>query len=810
MATGDKTAATDKTRPGGDLLTIGETFGAFRVEGLLGRGGMGAVYLVRAADGKAYAAKIMAPPKSGNGTNDAGDEASSRDETHEWRRRFAHEAAFALKIRHPNLIAVYDVGEDPETHLCYIIMEHVGGGTLTKKLAAKGRLAVREAVSIAAQIARALEVAHRAGVVHRDLKPDNIMFDESGVPKLADLGIAKFSGAGDKAVTTVTQTGVIMGTPAYMSPEQMIDSHQVDARSDIYSLGMVLYEMLTGERPRAKASMVELLAKAIQGEDLPDVRTKRRDVPDGVQAVLARLTAHKPEDRPQTAAEAARLLQDAAEGRIRVIETGEEAAPDGMRRRRSGWWTLGAWTGAFLAGVFVAGVVIRAVLWRAEPPSDRAAGDLPVVTNVVNVVHVITNTVEIVSVVTNIVDDVEEPVVVAKAPPPSEMPVAETVPVTAPEPVAEPPKPESAPEPAPAPPEPEPAPVPEPPKPVPPLPAIKPEPEPPKPAVKKTLQRDFANGREWCYTVEDGQAILTSSREKGYDSSPCVLSACVGLLAIPKTLGGMPVGGIGPFAFNQCAELTIVEIPDSVRRIDENAFNGCARLAAVNIPPGVTKPFGAAFQACPKLRRVTLAWSHPAFAVKNDVVYSKALDEVVYQPAGLKAFVALPRSVVSIAPYAYNGGAFTKAAVPGHVKHIGARAFAFCRNLGELRLNKGLETIGEGAFSYTGLRQLAIPQGVTCLADETFRGCPALERVALPETLARIEGDNVFKACPALKSLHMNGNAPELTGRLFGGKKARRPVILVWPRTTGWGGEGGKLPKAWPQGQDARPVKEMR
>ena len=296
-------------------LKAGDRFGDFVVERLLGKGGMATVYLVRSPDGSPFAVKIMHPGKM----------------THDLRRRFAHEAEFAMNVRHKNLISVYDVGEDPDTGLCYIIMDYVPGGTLADLIKARGRLSVGQAVKITVQIAAALEVAHRNGLVHRDVKPDNIMFDEDGTPKLADLGVAKFEGDRN---TTLTMTGVIIGTPAYMSPEQLIDSHKIDARADIYSLGVVLYEMLSGKRPNSGSTAVELLAKAIKGEELPDIRTMNPEISAAIAHVLSLMCAPKPEDRPATSIEAAKLLHRAATGKLALPKKSPSATEVAAQKRK--------------------------------------------------------------------------------------------------------------------------------------------------------------------------------------------------------------------------------------------------------------------------------------------------------------------------------------------------------------------------------------------------------------------------------------------------------------------------------------------
>ena len=251
-------------------LAEGDAFGDYSVVCRLGKGGMGEVWLLRSSSGEEVAAKIL-------------DDSSSAD--HEARKRFLREAELAMGVKHPNLVETYDVGEDPDTGLCYILMEYMPGGTLADYIKSNGALDVDDAVAVVSSMAAVLELARQKGIVHRDIKPSNIMFDLDGTPKLADLGIAR-SAVSDSETTTLTQTGVMIGTPAYMAPEQMLDAHHVDTRADIYSLGVVFYEMLTGERPNKDDTVVQILPRAVKGEPIPDVRTLRPEVSASLAQLL--------------------------------------------------------------------------------------------------------------------------------------------------------------------------------------------------------------------------------------------------------------------------------------------------------------------------------------------------------------------------------------------------------------------------------------------------------------------------------------------------------------------------------------------
>ena len=298
----------------------GDMFGDCAVERLLGKGGLGFVYLVRGADGQRYALKTM---RTGH-----------KETSPEHKQRFAQEANLMMTLRHRNLVRVYDAGEDAEKGICYIMMEYMPSGTLKDRIVENGAMPVSEAISIAAQIAEALAMAHFHGVIHRDVKPDNILFSADGTPKLADLGVAKFVKGGSEG--TETMQGTIIGTPAYMAPEQIIDSSHIDERADIYSLGVALYEMLTGKRPNDGSTVMGMLAKAVKGEPLPDVRTMRPEVSASVAYVLSLMCAPKPENRPVTSRAAADLLVRAAVDGL-ILPSKSPTLAAGHDRHKGGW-----------------------------------------------------------------------------------------------------------------------------------------------------------------------------------------------------------------------------------------------------------------------------------------------------------------------------------------------------------------------------------------------------------------------------------------------------------------------------------------
>ncbi|MBL9105479.1 MAG: AAA family ATPase [Myxococcales bacterium] len=274
----------------------GEVLGRYRVQRLLGVGGMGSVYLAEDAEQRRVALKVL---------NDS----VLRDRSA--RMRFIREAQAAAAVVHPCVAAVFEINELDDA--VFIAMEYVDGKTLRAALDEQaGPLPLQEALRIAREIALALSHAHAAGVIHRDLKPENLMLDARGVLKILDFGLAKQTGAltGHDAsnAPTIFSTGegVILGTPSYMAPEQ-IRGRPVDARADIFSLGVILYEMVTGARPFRGASAMEILISTARDELTPASSLSPR-VPAGLDAALARALAKNPEDRTATADELAATL----------------------------------------------------------------------------------------------------------------------------------------------------------------------------------------------------------------------------------------------------------------------------------------------------------------------------------------------------------------------------------------------------------------------------------------------------------------------------------------------------------------------
>jgi serine/threonine protein kinase/class 3 adenylate cyclase len=251
----------------------------------LGGGGMAEVYLARDEElDRDVALKELRHQY-------AGDE--------QFVERFAREAKNAASLSHPNIVQVYDRGKFKDGTY-YIVMEHVSGGTLKERILTEGPLPARTVAALTQQVALALRVAHERGVIHRDIKPQNILLTESGEAKVADFGIARAASS-----TTMTESGVVVGTTFYLSPEQSL-GQPASPQSDLYSLGVVVYEMLTGEVPYDAETPVGVAMKHIGG-NLRAPKEVREDVPDEMNALTVRLMARDPRDRYQSADQ---LLED--------------------------------------------------------------------------------------------------------------------------------------------------------------------------------------------------------------------------------------------------------------------------------------------------------------------------------------------------------------------------------------------------------------------------------------------------------------------------------------------------------------------
>jgi serine/threonine-protein kinase len=267
--------------------------GRYRIEGRLGVGGMSTVHL--AFDNRlerSVAIKLLAEHLADDPT---------------FVSRFRREALAAARLVHPNIVQVFDFGFDSGHHQHFIVMEHVSGNSCAELLRDHGHLDVPQSIDIVTQACRGLDYAHRNGVVHRDVKPGNLLVSDTEVVKLADFGIAR---ATDQS--SITQVGSVLGTAAYLSPEQA-RGDEAGPQADLYSLGVVTYQLISGRLPYEAASLAELALKQQRESPIP-LDELNPDVPPTLAQAVALALAIDQRDRPQDAMELAEVLRDGARG----------------------------------------------------------------------------------------------------------------------------------------------------------------------------------------------------------------------------------------------------------------------------------------------------------------------------------------------------------------------------------------------------------------------------------------------------------------------------------------------------------------
>jgi eukaryotic-like serine/threonine-protein kinase len=360
-----------------EALAPGARLGPYEVVSQIGAGGMGEVYKAKDTRlGRTVAIKILPPELSADPDR---------------RARFEREAKTIAGLTHPHICTLYDVGRGVPTSagggrgaeggkagtaIDYLVIEFLEGATLAARLE-KGALPLEQALSIAIEIADALSAAHRHGVIHRDLKPANVMLTKSGA-KLLDFGLAKLTGRGEHAAAgsvasvptqapPLTSEGAIVGTLQYMAPEQ-VEGKPADARTDLWALGAILYEMLTGERAFAGTSAASLIGNIMNAEP-PALATLQPLTPPALDRLVRQCLAKSPDDRWDSAHDVANELRS-------LRETSGVATPTGVQLRRRGLRTA-----AMVAALLVAAVAGAGLMWLLRPAAavtSMVRSDLPV------------------------------------------------------------------------------------------------------------------------------------------------------------------------------------------------------------------------------------------------------------------------------------------------------------------------------------------------------------------------------------------------------------------------------------------------
>ncbi len=667
------------------MIEVGGTFGDYEVVRRLGKGAMGEVWLLSDSfSGNLIAAKIL------------DSKAASSEEA---RMRFLREAELTFGVKHPNLVEVFDVGEDPDSGHCYILMEYVSGGTLADRLKARGALPINESVAVVKAMANVLEIARLNNVVHRDVKPANIMFSADGTPKLADLGIALCSTEeGDS--TTMTRADTMMGTPAYMSPEQMIDAHNVDTRADIYSLGIVFYEMLTGVRPNKGCTFAQLLVKSVKGEPLPDVRTVRPDVPASLAHLLNRMIAPDKNVRIAIPAQITDILaaieRGVAYGETRPAENAAQAPEDGRsqevshaepppeakaprrrtfvpRARKMALERKRRERNATLKKLMAVGFLLvgLAVFWQMALKPRRSQV-------------------------------------------PSGGPVAYGGGSAA------------------------------------------------GSAVGSFRTCRSPEG-EWTYHVLDGKAWLGGDDRPALRPEPegCVrlpssldgtpvagisqraFRRCSHLKEVV-----LPEGyeSIGSEAFHGCETLESVIMPKTVRTVGAGAFFG-TKIRVLDLG-GISEWNPSAIRGMAYLEDLRFGADNREFLKVGGMALSKDGEKLLFVPRGATA-LTIPPTVVRIEEYACEASSVRSLVMPGGVRTIGGSAFAQCTELRELAFPDSLEALEAGALrGAVALESVRFGRSFRRIGAGAFDGCPALRDVRFSGDAPLSDGAEAFRGAP--------------------------------------------------------------
>lgn len=291
-------------------------------------------------------------------------------------KRFEREVKAAAKLLHPNIVIAHDAGQQEGRH--YLVMEFIDGSDLSTLLKRQNKLSVRQACDFIAQAAKGLAFAHGKGVVHRDIKPGNLLVGGDGVVKILDLGLARFDdgpgGATSKAEMELTQQGAVMGTVDYMAPEQAANTRNADAKSDVYGLGCTLFRLLTGDVPYHGDTMVERIL-AHRSQPIPPLRNVRPDAPPALEKILTRMLAKYPDARPtmQEVADGLGSLEFGAPGKSGVLSAGEGSGIRGVGEpgSNSGLSSVG------VAGLPTAALVPNVGVPNVGPTPPKRATALP-------------------------------------------------------------------------------------------------------------------------------------------------------------------------------------------------------------------------------------------------------------------------------------------------------------------------------------------------------------------------------------------------------------------------------------------------